>query len=177
MGKSNTLFQELLNFRVELFDQYEKNKISPEDFGNRSFNYLRQNRIKFVKKAHGLEDIVLNYHYWSSRIERGVSVERELERYGVASEELLNKKLFMLVKRRDQMVRRLLLECLEEVEVEYCNLVHEDLVEIKILEYKLPFYCGKEALDKIKFRVDQVKNSEFSYYLPFLFYSLPLEKR
>lgn len=171
--KSLNLF---LDFKLNLFDQYKKNKISHVAFGHRTVFFFRQKRIKHITKSHDYHSILLNYFFWTARIEKWITAERELSKLemGVDNEDILNEIILKYVKKRNKMVIRLFHECSDQIEVESLFLVHDDLVEIKIKNLVIPIYCNKEVLDKLKIKVPLYQHSNYSFYLPFLSYKLPI---
>lgn len=174
MIDSKTLF-DIVDFRDELYINFLKGKVSMESFANRSYFYFKQLRLRHVKKAHDLESIVFNYLYWTANIERRVYLERELIKLESGSAERLNEIISNYIKRRNQMVRRILYEFDEFIEIESMKIVYEDLVELKFKQFKIPFYCNKEALDKIKINVTKIENSRFEEYLPFIIFKIKLK--
>ena len=84
-------FQKVLNFKIEQYDLLLKNKINPVDFGYKTYFFLRQNRLKPEKKPHDLKSIIYNYFYWLAKIERYITGERELAKYGVENLDKLNE--------------------------------------------------------------------------------------
>ena len=173
------VLDDLLEYRAMLDEQLLKNKISPINYAYRTYFYFRQNRLKFIKKAHDINSIIFNYIFWLSRIERRVMVERELYEIdpGISSMERLDEINFFFNRRRNQMVRRLLVEFEDEIEILYVKLVHQDSVELKVAiqDREMIFYANKEVFDRLKIPVDSLSKSEKLFYLPFLFFDLPLD--
>jgi hypothetical protein len=165
-------FQHLLEFRSELFTQFTTKRIQHVEFGYRTYFFFKQHHYKFIKKAHDVNSVLFNYYYWTSCIERRTTVERQLEKYQVASEERLAQICLTYVRRRNQMVRRLLYEFSELINIEYMSVVHGDLVEVKIKEFEHPIYCNKEVVDRLKISKILIKKSIQPYYLPFLVYQI-----
>lgn len=171
---NNEDFIEVINFREQMLKDYILNKISAQSFANRSYSFFRQKRLKFIKKAHDLNSVIFNYYYWTARIERRIYIERELAEYGCSSSDKLDQIISIFIRRRNQMVRRLLYEFDDVITLEYAKIVFEDLVEVKIKEQSLPFYCNKEVLDRIKIDILNIERSKLEIYLPFLNYKLYL---
>lgn len=167
-------FNEIIQFRIHLLRDYQLKKISAQSFANRSYLFFRQKRLKFIKKAHDINSVIFNYYFWTARIERRVYIERELSEYGCSSAERLEQIISIFIRRRNQMVRRLLHEFDDVITIEYAKIVFDDLVEVKIKEFALPFYCNKEVLDRIKIDVLNIEKSTYEHYLPFLNYKIYL---
>ena len=55
------------------------------------------------------------------------------------------------------------------------KIIFEDLVEVKFKQFKIPFDCNKEALDKIKINVTKIENSQYEQYLPFIIFKIKLK--
>lgn len=164
-------YNKLLEFKKEQYELFLKNKVHPVDFGYKTYFFLRQNRLKAEKKPHDLKSIVYNYFYWMARIERNITAERELEKYGVHSIDKLNEINFKYVRRADQMVRRVLYECSDQVEIETIKLIIHNIVEIKFKNIDFPFYVSKEVLERIKIKVpNYYSKSDFTKYLPYVSY-------
>lgn len=165
-------FHHLINYRAELFNLFTTKRIQSVEFGYRTYFFFKQHHYKFIKKAHDINSVIFNYYFWTSCIERRTTVERQLEKYQVASEERLAQICFMYIRRRNQMVRRLLYEFDDQITVEYMHIVHGDLVEIKLKEFDHPIYCNKEVVDRLKMTEIPIKKSVHPYYLPFLVYQI-----
>lgn len=157
------MFQDLISKRRQLYQNLLDRKISLDDFVHGCFNYLKQNRLKPIVKAHRREDVLFNYFYWQIHIERKVVSERMLISQNLGSPERLDSVIFMYVKRRDQMVRRLFFELDENFMDAY--IIFDDTVEI-ILKDGLNIYTTHESLEKIKAPITQIKKSQFQPYLP-----------
>lgn len=159
--KAKELYEELKQNREESWKRVLEGKLKVEDFIFASFNFLVQFRYKPVVKSHDRESILYNYIYWTIQIERKIMIEKKLVEYEVASQESLNKVLEMHIKRRDQMVRRLLWERKEPVAEMY--LIFEDTVEI-VLKTGEILYSTLESLNKIRIDVKEQKKSKQAYY-------------
>lgn len=157
--------EELRAYRKDLFSKLLSKKLSLEDFANFGFMFLQQQKIKPIAKAHDPASVILNYYYWLIQIERKVAVERQLIKLGVGSWEKFQALAEVYIKRRDQMVRRLIWEL--EVPVKETYLVFEDTIEI-MLESGEPLFSSKESLNKIKVRVAKIQGSSIPYYMPIL---------
>lgn len=155
------MYQDLKRLRDESWRKVLDQKLSLEDFVYTSFNFLRQQRYKPLVKAHDRESIMYNYFYWMVQIERKILMEKELIKMDLGSEDLLNKVLFMHIKRRDQMVRRILWERNEKIKDHY--LIFDDTVEI-VMESGEILYSSQENLEKIKIKVSDIKKSQNPEY-------------
>lgn len=167
--------QEILNFRIQLFKDFKTGKISAETFANRSSNYFNQYKIKYVKMAHDLPSVVLNYLFWTAKIERKIFLEHEIARLNPAlSDEIkLEQGLSIYRKRRNQMFRRLLYEFENQVQIESASIIVDDIVEIKLKEFQQPFYCNKEVLDRLKMGSELNYGTSIQpFYLPFVVYKI-----
>jgi len=172
----NEDFDKIINFKIESYDLFLKGKIDPVEFGYKTYFFLRQNRMKPIKKPHDLQSIVFNYFYWLARIERNITAERVLAQYKVDSIDKLNEINFKYLRRTDQMVRRILYECSDEVNIETIKLVINDIVEIKFKEINFPFYVKKEVLERIKFDIpEDYEESIYRKYLPYISYNYFLD--
>ena len=158
----------ILNLRKEIFNDYMKKKMSYNFVGNRTYMFIQQYKIQYVKKAYAVDDIVLNYFYWQAHIERRVAVERVLTDLEVHSIDRLNHVLFLYKRRRDQMVRRMFIE--GNLEAEEMKLIGDDLVEIKFKGIDFPVFSSRSSLKKIKINVKFIKNTGNPCYLPFIIY-------
>lgn len=158
-------YSHLKKMRNESWTKVIDQKMTIDDFIHGSFNFLRQYRYKPIVKAHSKEAVLFNYFYWMIQIERKVFMERELIKINLGSEDLLNKVLFMYVKRRDQMVRRLIWEL--NIKVKESYLVFNDTVEI-ILEDGNIIYSSQENLEKINVSVSDISPSKNPYYVHLL---------
>src|SRR5690606_1065297 len=103
-------YHKLLAFRQDLFNNMLSGKVSAEDFANGCFQFLIQNKIRPIAKAHDLHSVLINYYYWLIQIERKLAVEKQLIAYGFGSETKFRELTEVYAKRRDQMVRRLVWE-------------------------------------------------------------------
>lgn len=158
-------YRKIVEFRQELFSRMLSGKANEEDFANASFQYLIQNKIRPVAKAHDLYSVLTNYYYWLIMIERKLAMEKRLIDYGVGSESKFRELTDVYVKRRDQMVRRVVWEL--RVPIKEAVIVFGDTVEL-VLESGDILYSSKESLDKVKFEVNQLGRSKIPYYLPIL---------
>lgn len=169
----------LIAFRNELDINLIKGKISPINYAYRTYFFIRQNRLKFVKKAHDLESVVFNYLFWLSRIERRVMIERELFSINpsIASADKLDEINFFFNRRKNQMVRRLLVEFEDQIKIEKAQIIFQDVVELIVNfgEYTIPLYVNKDILDRLKIEVQPINKSVKDFYLPFIFFDLPLK--
>lgn len=169
-------FDLVLKFKIEQYQLFLKNKVNPIDYGYKTYFFLRQNRLKAIKKPHDLKSIIFNYFYWVAKIERNITAERELAKYGVASVDKLNEINFRFIARRDQMVRRILYECVDQVKIESMKLIIHNIVEIKFEEFDFPFYVSQDVLERIK--IDPPKDyskSKYLKYLPYMSYHFHLD--
>ena len=180
-------FESFIYFKVFSFKEYQNNKISPIEFANRTYFFTRQNRgMKVVKKAHDIKSILFNYFYWTARIERHSIIERQLQKYGCASAEILNHILATYIRRRNQMIGRLFREFRDEIKIRECKNIYEDIVELHI-DYtnkesgewenlQLPIFCQREVLERLKVHIDfKIGKTDYKFYLPFIIYSMELD--
>ena len=158
-------YQKIVDFRQELFNRMNAGKATAEDFANGSFQFILQNKIRPTAKAHDLFSVLTNYYYWLILIERKLAMEKRLIEYGVGSESKFRELTDVYVKRRDQMVRRIVWEL--RVKVKEAYIVFGDTVEL-VLESGDILYSSKESLDKVKFEVNEMGRSKIPYYLPIL---------
>jgi hypothetical protein len=158
-------YKKLLAFRNDLFENVLSGKASSEDFANGCFQFLIQNKIRPVAKAHDLHSVLINYYYWLIQIERRLANERRLIEYGVGSEMKFRELTEVYCKRRDQMVRRLVWEL--KLPVKEAYIVFRDTVEVILASGEI-LYSSKESLDKVKFEVEQMGKSKIPMYLPIL---------
>lgn len=159
------IYSKLIDFRQEQFTKLLSKKSNEEDFANACFQYMIQNKIRPIAKAHDKYSILLNYYYWTILIERKVSIERRLIELDLGSETKFRELTDVYVKRRDQMVRRLVWELKEPVKNSY--IVFNQTIEI-LLESGDIIYSSKESLDKVKIFIDLMGKSKIPYYLPIL---------
>lgn len=150
--------------RREQFEKLLQGKSNIEEFANSCFMFLIQNKVKPTPKAHDKSSIILNYYYWLIQIERKVAIERQLIKLQVGSWEHFQRLSEVYVKRRDQMVRRLVWEL--NLKPEDAYLVFDDTIEV-IMDSEV-FYSTKESLDKVKLRIDKIKKSALPFYMPIL---------
>lgn len=155
----------LKKMREESWTKVQDNKLSIDDFIHGSFNFLRQYRYKPIVKAHSLDAVMFNYYYWMIHLERKILMEKELMKMNLGSEDFLNKVMFMYIKRRDQMVRRLLWE----MKVEFVDyyLIYKDIVEIRLKNGEF-IYSSQENLEKIKMETKDIKPSKNPSYVDLL---------
>lgn len=158
-------YRKLVAHRHELFRNMLAGKATGEDFANSSFQFLIQNKIRPVAKAHDLYSILVNYYYWLIQIERKLAVEKRLIEYGVGSVLKFRELTEVYLKRRDQMVRRIVWELKEPVQSAY--IVFGDTVEI-VLESGDILYSSQESLGKVKFNVESMGKSKIPRYLHIL---------
>lgn len=172
------VLSDLIGFREGLDTDLLKGKLSPINYAYRTYFYFRQNRLKFEKKAHDLNSVVFNYLFWLARIERRVMIERELFSINpiIASAEKLEEINFFFNRRKNQMVRRLIVEFSDEISIEKAQLVFHDIVELEINfgDYKMNLYVNKEVLDRLKIDVKPLNKGSREFYLPYLFFDIPL---
>lgn len=158
-------YSKIKKFRDELFEKLLSGKINIEDFANGCFQFILQNKIRPIAKAHDVHSILLNYYYWLIQIERKVAIERRLIEYGVGSVEKFKELAEVYVIRRDQMVRRLIWE--HKAPVADAYVVFSDTVEI-VFKGGEVVYSTKESLDKIKYYVEKMGLSKQQYYMPII---------
>lgn len=151
--------------RLDLFQKLLSKKLTSEEFAHSCFQFILQHKIRPVAKAHDMESIILNYYYWLILIERKVAIERRLIELGVGSVEKAAELTEIYIRRRDQMVRRLIWEHNQEIKDAY--VIFGDTIELVTPEGEF-FYSSKESLDKIKFFVEKIGISKISYYLPIM---------
>lgn len=159
---SRDLYLEIKKLREESWAKVKSGKMTLEDFVYTSFNYIRQQRYKPLVKAHDVESILYNYLYWTIQIEKKIQMERELIQLNLGSEEILNQVLVMYIKRRDQMVRRLIWEKKQPFKAMY--LVFNDTVEI-LMDNGDVIYSSQENLDKINMPAKDIQKSKDLAYL------------
>lgn len=158
-------YLKLTSFRKDLFARMLAGKATAEEFANGSFQFLIQNKIRPIAKAHDLHSVLINYYYWLIMIERKLAMEKRLIDLGVGSETKFRELTDVYVKRRDQMVRRIVWELRTPIKEAY--IVFGDTVEL-ILDSGEIVYSTKESLDKVKFEVNNLGKSKNPYYLPIL---------
>lgn len=163
MSDTKHPYEELNEFRSSKLRQLFDQRVSVSDFIHGSFNFLKQNKLKPIVKAHKRNDVLFNYMYWTIQIERRVEIERELIEYELGNVQLLLQASEVYAKRRDQMVRRLLWE-LEE-EIKECYIIFDNIVEI-VLKDGIILHCSKDCLYKVRVAVSQINESKIPYYLP-----------
>jgi hypothetical protein len=168
MPKIPKHYSMILDFRKDLFLKLKEKKITYEDIANSSFHYLLQFKIKPLAKAHDIDSVLLNYFYWQIQVERRIAVERQLRDNGLGSEDTYRKNVDIYIKRRDQMVRRLIWEL--EVEIESIGLIFDNIVEIKI-KPGIIIYSSRESLEKIRLSCNQFKKSLQREYLPLIIFN------
>ena len=158
-------YQKIVDFREELFNRMLAGKATAEDFANGSFQFILQNKIRPTAKAHDLFSVLTNYYYWLILIERKLAMERRLIEYGVGSESKFRELTDVYVKRRDQMVRRIVWEL--RIPVKEAYIVFGETVEL-VLDSGDILYSSKESLDKVKFEVNEMGRSKIPHYLSIL---------
>ena len=155
-----------MNFRNEKLIRLHEGKISHKDFSDATFNYFYQNKLKQSAKAHDVDAIIFNYFYWITQIERRAIKERVFIEKDLGSIENFYKITEMFVRRRDQMVRRLIEKLNLEVHDSY--LVFGTTIEIIFKDLPYLFHCQKETLDKINLETTKIKKSKLEAYIPLL---------
>ena len=159
-------------FRYHKLEELKAGKITPFDFSDFTYNYFYQHKQKHEAKANDVYSVVFNYYYWLTQIERRAMKERKLISMNLGSEETFHKLSEMFIKRRDQMVRRLLDRLNYDIEEAY--LVFGTTVELKIKGLPFTFYCKKNNLEKSDIEVIKIKKSENPAYQPLLDISLKI---
>jgi hypothetical protein len=162
---STECYADLKKYREEAWKKVLEKKISQDDFVYTSFNYIQQKRYKPFVKAHDRESILFNYIYWVIQIERKILIEKQLIEQELGDMDLFNKVMFMHIKRRDQMVRRILTEKKEKIK--RANIVFSDTVEI-VLETNDVLYTSLENLEKLEIKEIEQKGSVQTYYTKLL---------
>lgn len=161
----NSRLEKLRNFRSQTWQKVLDGKLSLEDFVFGSFNFLKQYRFQPNPKAHEKEEILFNYMYWHIALERKVMIENELIKYNMGNDSLFLKVADLYIKRRDQMVRRYILDNHDKIKL---GLIFDDsLVELH-MESGAIFYCSKDTSDKLKISLISNKKSKNQYYLNLL---------
>jgi hypothetical protein len=143
----------------------KSNRITYHDVSAFSFQYLGQHKIRHTAKCHDFSGIYQNYLYWTIQIERKVSLERLLVKYSVGDIPRLLKHLELYTQRRDQMVKRLLIDC--DLIINDMSIVFENTVELTCSN-GLTLYCSKDYLEKMKICATKFRVSKNPIYLPFL---------
>lgn len=136
--------QKLLDYRHNLLNLLHNKKIDTLLVGHKTFLYMKQNKLKKIKKAHGELNLIFNYIYFMGIIERKISYERELNEYGFASETHLFNKLLAPRLQRDKVLKRFFVEC-PHLEVQEINSLPNNTIEIIYTKYQNhPFYMSKK---------------------------------
>lgn len=158
-------YRELLEFRSTMYKRFLENKITLTDFVFGSFNFLNQKKIRHIPKPTCREHVLVNYLFWQIHIERKVILERRLIELKLGSQERLDNAIFMYVKRRDQMIRRLFFDLKEPMKDAY--IVFNDTIEV-VLNDGIIVYTTLDSLTKIKVDIDKLKfkKSAQPHYIP-----------
>lgn len=165
-----TTLDDLIKFREDLFSSFKNKKVDWYFFASRTYFFYKQNHIKIKKMAYEEEDILFNYFYWCGQIERNVGCEIKLSTMDLDNEDLLNNKINKFIKRRDFMVKRLLIEAKMLNKITNVFIVAPNIVEIHMKNYNFPIYCSADNFGKIKQIPLKIKKSNFFYYIPFIHY-------
>lgn len=165
MMNSKHCYEDLVRYRKESWQRVLDKKLGLDDFVHASFNYLQQQRYKPFVKAHDREAILFNYLYWLIQIERKVLTEKMLFELGLGDIEIVMPVIFMHIKRRDQMVRRILSEKKEKI-AKAC-IIFDDTVELKLESGEI-LYTSIENLEKIDIFVKDLGKSVQGYYTSLL---------
>jgi hypothetical protein len=143
------------DFRDKKIALLEENKISDEDFANSTFGFVVKHHIKPATKANNRNQVILNYLYWLTFIERKIVLEERLIEAGLGSLEQLNQAVKIYIKRRDKMIYRLIFELKEKPKL--CYLISPNLVEI-VLKDDVHLYASKSIIDEIGESVSETKS-------------------
>lgn len=160
----------LKNYRLALFNKYKKDIITDiSSVGYGSFYFIKQNKIKYITKAQDVDEIVLNYLFWTSLIERNTVGEKLLVMDDPEFEDLdtFHKNIENYVNKRDRMVKRLIINNL--IKIEQIQEVKSGLIEIIFEGFEFPFYIDKINLGTFPFDIP-VKRSNYNHYIPFIYY-------
>lgn len=158
-------YQGLFEYRTKRYKLFLDGKISLLDFVHGSFNYLNQNKIRHIAKPATREQILVNYLFWQIHIERKVMLERGLIDQSLGSKEMLEKAIFMYLKRRDQMIRRLFFDLQEPIKEAY--IIFDDTVEVLLHDGTI-VYTTIDSMSKIKVTVQNFKKTAQPKYIPAL---------
>lgn len=155
----------LLNFRENLFSRLKSKSINYYEVVAFSYQFIGQNKIRHIAKSHDFSSLYQNYLYWTILIERKIALERQLIKLNVGSLDILEQHLQVYIQRRDQMVKRLILDC--NIEIIDKILVFDNIVELEC-KNGIFLYCSKEVLDKLKVSNIKIRNSKQPFYIPFI---------
>lgn len=144
------VIKKICDYRISLLNLLIKKKISPYIFGHKTYLYLRQNKIKYRKKSSSVEDYLINYFYFLSKIERKLAYERDLVQYDLHCKDLLFKKTLYPIEQRDKMVKKLFIVYGDMIKIESIVLVRETIVQINTITYPdFSFYITKNTLKEL----------------------------
>lgn len=162
---TNNEYQELFKFRSLMYKRFLDGKISLLDFVHGSFNFLNQNKIRHIAKPTTREQVLVNYLFWQIHIERKVMIERDLIDHKLGSKDWLDQAIFMYIKRRDQMLRRLFFDLQEPIKEAY--IIVDDVVEVVLNDGNI-VYTTIESMSKIKVDIQNFKKTIQPKYIPAL---------
>lgn len=156
----------LLEYRKDLFKRLSLKKINYYDVNNMSFHFLLQYKYRNIPKCHDYFGVLLNYYYWTIRIERNVAIERLLIKDDLGSPERLKNANEYNELRRDQMLKRLIKEF--SLPIEKILIIGENLIEIH--SDGLIYYGTLSVLDGLKnLTAPQISLTKNPFYLPFIY--------
>lgn len=144
---SSEIIKNICDYRLDLINLLLKKKIHPSIFGHKTYLYLRQNKIKYIKKASSQEDYIINYFYFLSKIERKLAYERDLIPYELNCKNFLIKKTMHPIEQRDKMIKKLFISYDGLLDVESVILVREDIIQINTKTYpEFAIYITKNTM-------------------------------
>jgi hypothetical protein len=158
MAKANlaALLTNLKEFRKKQLVLLEDKKITAEEFSHSNYGFITKTHIHSVTKANSREQVLINYYYWLSFVERKIVLEEHLIAQDLGSTDLLLQAVRLYIKRRDKMIFRLISELKERPKSMYY--LSDNVVEI-VLQDDTILYASKEIIEEMKEDVRDKKTS------------------
>jgi len=152
----NLLYNELIEYRRKTWKKVLSKKITVQDFILGSYNFLEQKTIRPLVRPMDKESILLNYYYWQIQIERKFLLEEELVKLDLGDPALFFNIISLYSKRRDQMIRRLLIDT--DLKIKDAYFIFNSIIEIVLSDNQV-IYASYENVDRLNRPVTNVKRS------------------
>ena len=151
-------FQE---FRQKQIDLFEDKKISSNDLADATFGFVTKSHIKPSTKAQNRSQVLLNYYYWTTFVERKVSMGEHLIKMELGTLDQLHQTVQTYLKRRDKLVEKLLSELKEKPTL--INRISPNQFEIHLSSGDV-IYASLESINELKIEVKDNNPPKFPNY-------------
>jgi hypothetical protein len=151
-------FQEFRQIKMNL---YEDKKISSDDLADATFGFVTKSHIKPTTKAQNKSQVLLNYYYWTTFVERKISMGEHLIKMELGTLDQLHQTVQTYLKRRDKLVEKLLSDLKEKPAL--INRISPTQFEVHLTTGEI-LYAGIEVITELKIDVKESRSPKFPNY-------------